>query len=279
MAIPSNPTELYIDLIKKAVAFSLWAEPPMPIENLSYMMPFHRKLLVRTLAGVFRLVGLQVVRDRKIDTHRREQGNYWPLLAHTMLGTKRLDNIQFCMESVIKDGVEGDLLEAGVWRGGACILMRAILAAYGITDRRVFVADSFMGLPEPDDAHYSQDEGDMHHSFDYLAVTQEQVKENFRKYGLLDEQVIFLEGWFKDTLPNAPVEKLAIMRLDGDMYESTMDGLVPLYDRLSDGGYCLIDDYALGPCKAAVDDFRTERGIKDPIQKIDYTGIYWRKNA
>ena len=104
------------------------------------------------------------------------------------------------------------------------------------------------------------------------------MRGNFERYGLLDDRVHFLEGWFKDTLPNAPIEQLAILRVDGDMYESTMDALRPLYPKLSVGGYLIIDDYgAIPACKAAVEDYRSEHGITEPIVEIDWTGAYCKR--
>lgn len=208
---------------------------------------------------------------------KRLEGRDWPTYAHTMIGMKRLDNLQFCVEEVIQKQVPGDLIETGVWRGGATIFMRAILKAYEVTDRIVWVADSFAGLPLPDAERYPVDAGDRHHEFSELIVSLERVQENFRRYDLLDDQVKFLKGWFKDTLPDAPMERLAVMRLDGDMYGSTWEALENLYPRLSSGGYCIIDDYALEGCHRAVDDFRAQQGIGAPLEQIDWTGRYWRK--
>ena len=195
-----------------------------------------------------------------------------------MIGAARLDNLQMCVETTIHDGVPGDYIETGVWRGGACILMRGILAAHGIRDRRVFVADSFRGLPLPDTSRYPADTGADLHTYSCLAVSRDQVRANFERYGLLDEQVQFLAGWFKDTLPTAPIKKLAVARLDGDLYESTMDALVHLYPKLSPGGFLVVDDYTCFPyCRQAVDDYRATHGISEPIQAIDWSGIYWRR--
>ena len=155
--------------------------------------------------------------------------------------------------------------------------MRAILSAYGVVDRKVFVADSFEGLPKPDSKKYPADKGDKHYIHTYLAVSEENVKNNFRKYGLLDDQVVFLKGWFKDTLPNAPVEKLSILRLDGDMYGSTMEALESLYPKLSSGGFCIVDDYALRGCQMAIDDYRSRHQINSEMKGVDATGRYWRK--
>ena len=207
----------------------------------------------------------------------RENGLDWPSVAHSMIGTKRMLNLQTLAEHVLVHGVPGDFIETGVWRGGACIMMRAVLEAYGVRDRRVWVADSFQGLPRPDPAVYPADAGDTHFSFDELAVSVDEVRRNFARYGLLDDQVVFLEGWFRDTLPSAPVEKLAVMRLDGDMYESTMDALTSLYPKLSRGGFVIVDDYGyLESCRRAVHDHRNTNGIVDPIHDIDGMGVFWQ---
>lgn len=103
------------------------------------------------------------------------------------------------------------------------------------------------------------------------------MKDNFARYGLLDEQVRFLPGWFADTLPQAPIAQLALLRLDGDMYSSTIQTLEALYDKVTPGGYVIVDDYILKGCRQATDDFRARRGIVEAIQDIDGAGVYWRK--
>ncbi len=205
--------------------------------------------------------------------------------AATMLTVARMHNIKTCVEEVIGRRVPGDLIETGVWRGGATILMRAILKAWNVTDRHVWVADSFEGLPEPDPDKYPI-EAQAHQSpwlsavCKHFAVPIEDVQANFRIYGLLDDQVRFLKGWFKDTLPAAPLSQIAVMRLDGDYYESTIDALNGLYDRLSVGGYVIVDDYgedAHTYCRRAVDEFRAARGIIDPMTSVDAKCIYWQR--
>ena len=180
----------------------------------------------------------------------------------TTIGLKRLANVRECVESVLADNVPGDLIETGVWRGGTTIFMRAILKVHGVTDRLVWVADSFAGLPPPDLARYPFDRGITLHQFPQLAITLERVRDNFRRYGLLDDQVRFLKGWFRDTLPDAPIERLAVLRLDGDLYESTIQALEGLYDKLSAGGYVIVDDYGnVAGCRQTVHGFRARRGI------------------
>jgi hypothetical protein len=211
----------------------------------------------------------------------RDNGRDWPMVAHSMIGSKRMSNLRFACSQVIERGVEGDFIETGVWRGGASIFMRGVLKAYGCTDRKVWVADSFEGLPPPDADAYPVDKDSVFHNFPQLAVSMEQVQANFAKYGLLDAQVVFLKGWFKDTLPMAPIQKLAIMRLDGDMYESTINALDNLYGKLSIGGFAIIDDYGIVPeCKQAVHDYRVRHSISDitqPLIDIDGIGAYWIK--
>jgi hypothetical protein len=195
-----------------------------------------------------------------------------------MIGLRRLDNLQQCIETVLADGVPGDLIETGVWRGGATIFMRGVLKAYGVTDRTVWAADSFVGLPAADLERFPEDQG--WDKLDLpLAVSLEAVQANFARYQLLDEQVHFLPGWFKDTLPAAPIAQLSVLRLDGDLYESTIDALTHLYPRLSSGGFAIIDDYNLPSCRQAVDDYRAAHAIDDAIQEIDGWGVFWRRSG
>ena len=201
-------------------------------------------------------------------------GRDWPDDAETMIGLVRLNNLHACALDVIRRRVPGDFLEAGVWRGGACIFLRALLAEQRDVVRKVWLADSFEGLPPPE---HPMDAGATYHTMPQLAASLGQVKANFARYGLLDGRVRFLKGWFRDTLGSAPLGPLAILRLDGDMYDSTLTALRALYDRVSPGGYVIVDDYASIPaCRHAVQAFRAERSIADPIVSIDWTGVYWR---
>jgi O-methyltransferase len=223
---------------------------------------------------------LKALGSEEFNLELREYGWDWPSMAHSMIGRKRMENVRKLTEMILFEGVPGDLIETGVWRGGACIYMRAILEAYGVSNRKVWAADSFEGLPPPNMDAYPADEGGVFHTYADLAVSLEEVKRNFGRYNLLDGQVQFLKGWFRDTLPTASLERLAILRMDGDMYESTRDALVNLYDKLSRHGYVIVDDYrVVKACRMAVDEFRAARGIVDPIMEIDGVGVFWRKSA
>jgi hypothetical protein len=214
---------------------------------------------------------------RPMDEKVKYLGQGWPSRAHTMIGAPRLRNLRACIEAVLEDGVAGDFIETGVWRGGACIFMRGILKAYGVEDRTVWAADSFAGLPQADLANYPRESSKAFHEFSALAVSLEDVQRNFARYGLLDGQVKFLKGWFRDTLPGAPIRTLAILRLDGDMYETTMDAL-QLYPKLSPGGFVIVDDYNnVKACNDATEDCRKERGVTEPLQLIEGGGAFWRK--
>jgi O-methyltransferase len=223
--------------------------------------------------------GYELSRKHFLDVAAREAGRDWPARAMTMMGLRRLENLRDCVTRVLEDQVPGDLLEAGVWRGGGGIFMRAVLLAHGCTDRTVWLADSFAGLPPPDPA-FPADAGLHFEPYTYLAVSEKEVRRNFQRYGLLDEQVQFLPGWFKDTLSSAPPQPLAVLRLDGDLYQSTYEALDALYPRLSPGGFCIIDAYgAIRACRKAVHHCRTTHDIRDRIVDIDGWGAFWRRTS
>ena len=219
-----------------------------------------------------------IYKIKTILPENRANGYDWPANAYTMIGINRLTNIEDCIKSIISNNIEGDFLEAGVWRGGAVIFMKAVLHDLGVNNRKIWAADSYKGLPEPNKM-YSADAENKLYLEKILVVSLEEVKNNFSRFGLLDSSIVFLEGLFKNTLPNAPIKKIALLRLDCDMYESTLNALNNLYHKLSDGGYIIIDDYnAFEECKLAVNDFRLKYGIEETIIKIDKEAVYWQKS-
>ena len=272
MTAKSTPELLYLDLLKRILTRTGFATYQLPITR------GWRRRLYGPAKAVLQARGFQLV--RRVDPEMRRIGGDWPSDAETMVGMVRLNNVQECVLDVFANKVPGDFIETGVWRGGASIFMTGAMKAYGETDRLMWVADSFKGLPKPAEGDHPTDTGDPLYKFQDLAVPLETVKDNFRRYDLLNDQVRFLPGWFEDTLPEAPVEKLAILRLDGDMYSSTMVALESLYPKLSAGGYVIVDDYsALESCKQAVDDFRAKNGIEDPIKQVDWAAVYWQRSS
>lgn len=284
----------YIELLKKSLLDELY------IENEAYLIYTFMKLLNEEKLNFIDYQNtnnsikdiIYILNKRKLNGDRlalvtkdtngttREANDLRNIteLSHTMIGRRRLDNLQDCIELVLTDKIEGDFIETGIWRGGACIFMRGVLKAHNEEGRIVWAADSFEGVPPPS---RHEDEG-----FDIsakvlpvLAVSLDEVKDIFSRYGLLDENVKFLKGWFKDTLKTPEIKKLAILRLDGDLYESTMDALIPLYDKVTRGGFIIVDDYgSCPPCKHAIHDFRSQHGISDVLHTIDEQSVYWRKS-
>ena len=245
-------------------------------ERMPSEWPLRRRLLLKTVNALTPVL----MGKSPFGLRKRELGLDWPAEAETMIGMQRLTSLQHCVETVLTDDIPGDLIECGVWRGGACILMRAVLAAYEDEMRCVWVADSFAGVPRPDPANYKADKS-IGMRFDLaasiLAVSEKEVRANFERYGLLDDQVRFLPGWFKDTLPDAPIDRLSVLRLDGDLYESTIQALDALYPRLSPGGFCIVDDYVIKACRQAVTDYRAKHRISAEIVDIDGSSALWRK--
>ena len=258
---------LYLDLLKRCVTNVIYEDPairyPWDDSSDELFLPFDRE--------------------------RRTAGTEWPSQAHTMIGIGRLDNVQDIVTDVVTAGVPGDLIETGVWRGGSVIFMRGVLKALDVRDRVVWAADSFEGFPTtPEqgatersytsplmspDVDFSQQEGPLMKGY-----SLDDVRRNFDRYGLLDDQVRFLPGWFRHTLPSAPIERLALLRLDGDLYDSTRDALEALYPKVSPGGYVVVDDYNWAEeCRAAVHDYLDSVGEEVQVQAIDAEAVYWRR--
>lgn len=242
MTQESCPSDLYFDLLKRVLI-------NLPYEDGRYP------------TGHF-------------DYNLRIEGMDWPLEAHTMLGVNRLDNIHECAKRVILDKIQGDFIECGAWRGGAAIFMQGIREFYN-EDRTVWVADSFNGFPVSVMEMKLSSKLQNHQK--YHTVPLNEVKDNFNRYGLLNDHVKFLEGFVNETLHKAPIDKLALIHCDVDMYPAVYCVLQHLYPKLSKGGFCIIDDYSLIGCRQAVNDYRRRKDITEEIIPIDWTGVYWRK--
>jgi O-methyltransferase len=250
--VGKSARDLYVDLLVRSVVDAIYGEP----------MP-----------GPWRV-------GNKFDRGERTPGTLGPTTAHTMVGVDRLTNLRDLAQSALEEKIPGDFIETGVWRGGCCILMRGILAANGVSERKVYVVDSFAGVPPPKPELYPADRDDTLYRHSELVVPLDVVKANFARYGLLDEQVVFVEGWFSDTLPSLRCGPLALLRLDGDLYESTHLALKHLHPKLSPGGFVIVDDFGVSAgCRQAVFDYRAKHGIDAPIQEIDRSGVWWRNRS
>eukprot|EP00756_Hemistasia_phaeocysticola_P014592 Hpha_TRINITY_DN15345_c0_g1::TRINITY_DN15345_c0_g1_i3::g.91153::m.91153/K05303/K05303; O-methyltransferase len=196
-----------------------------------------------------------------------------------MTGQMRMESLHDLLHRAYREKkLDGDFLEAGVWRGGSSIYAKGFMEAYGI-ERRVYVVDSFQGLPKK---QHRLDVNRWSRHVNYLGVPQEQVADNFARHQLLDDRVQFAKGWFSDSLPKLrpSLEKLAVVRLDGDMYLSTMDILCNIYDKINVGGFWVVDDWSIREARLAVQNFMSAHNCTDKgPTTIDSTSAYFEKTA
>lgn len=190
----------------------------------------------------------------------------------TLLTKNQLDLIEGAVATLEERAVPGDFLEAGVWRGGAIILMRALLDAYNISGRKVFAADSFAGIPRNVKARNDP----VDQWSDRWVASLDEVRQSIRRFGLLDDRIVFSAGFFAESLKSLAKERFALIRLDSDSYDSVGTSLDYLYPLVSKGGIVIIDDWHLVGCRTAVLDYRSRHGIDDEVQVYD-GNAYWVK--
>ena len=213
------------------------------------------------------------------DARLRRLGLDWPMHGLTMVGRTRLENIERLLLDAIDAQVPGDFVECGVWRGGSSLFARGVLRALNVRDRTVHLVDSFEGLPK---ASQPKDR-DVWSTMDYLKVPLEEVQEPFRQLGLLDDGVAFHKGFFQHSLPPlrkqllAEKRSIAVLRMDGDMFESTMDILYNLYDLVPVGGCIIIDDFSIAEAREAVAEFLEHHGVIVEFVPIDESASYFCK--
>ena len=245
----SSLQTLYIDTIRQAVSGSLFDEAgrcgPLPGCLANDTVPYNGTL--------------------------REGGEDWPFVGHTMTGHKRLRNVEEVIRTVINEGVPGHFAELGVWRGGSCIFAKAILRALGEDrDRDVLVFDAFQSF------------GGYGGNDVYLAVSLEAVQHNFDKYGLLDENVRFYKGLFKDSVPRFRKlhgdETISVLRIDGNFYDSYQDAFYYLYELVPVGGFVIFDDIRSHPAVMQMWlDFQADQHVTEELTTIDIHSAYFRK--
>jgi hypothetical protein len=207
----------------------------------------------------------------------RAQGSDWPAYGVSMIGKMRMDSLRTLLEDALAEGVPGSFVECGVWRGGASIFAKAVFTAHGAA-RDVHLVDSFQGLPPNTTALDVQDWSQA----DYLRVPQPEVQSNFERFNLLDNRVHFHKGYFRYALPTWRAQDkspIAVLRLDGDMYESTVDELYNLYDAVSPGGYIIIDDWSIKVCRKAVTEFFSRNNLNYEVVPIDNDAAWFRKTS
>lgn len=266
----------YLELMKK-VLIDYDKIDSIEYHPLKIVNPNWKTFFLNPLDKLLRKRNFAICKLKYVDKDERLNGLDWPAHAKTMIGYKRLTNIEHCIRKIKEEEIEGDLIETGVWRGGAVMFMKAVLNDLNITNKSVWVADSFQGVPAPKKG-YDTDQISNLHTQKILTVSKSEVENNFLLYELLDDRVKFIEGWFDETLPDAPIEKLSLLRLDGDLFESTHIALKNLYPKVSIGGFVIIDDFnAFKFCKKAVLDYRVAHQIEEEIIPIDKEAVFWRK--
>lgn len=201
----------------------------------------------------------------------RINGLHWS--GFTMIGLRRLDNLEYCINEVIKNKVRGAIVEAGVWKGGACIFASRMLQQLQ-EDRNVYVCDIFEGtFPKPTNV---DDEWTEKYDFSPLSVKLKNVKKYFDEFAASTPNIIFKEGWFSDTLPTI-TEDVAILRIDGDTYQSTMDTLM-LEPQIPSGGFIIMDDWAIATSRKAFLDYFKDKGVtEEDVIPVDSLSTYWKK--
>lgn len=268
---------LYLELLRRSLTRETFDHVlvPLALEN-----PTWKKRLIAPLVQLLARRRIVLARAISMEGAFAKSPPREIRTADTLIGPVGLESLQHLIEDVLRTNTPGDLIETGVWRGGSIIFMRGVLEAHGDESRVVWAADSFAGLPARGTTRHEQDLDDVDWAQEtWLRVSVDEVKGRAERYGLLDNRIRFLVGWFHETLPEAPIERLALMRLDGDMYGSTMDALEALYPKLSVGGYVIIDDYQIANCRAAVDTFRQRQSIVDPLVPVDRAIVYWQRTA
>lgn len=211
--------------------------------------------------------------------------------AFAMTGRRRLENIRSLVGSILLDDVPGHIIETGCWKGGAMFYAGSVLQACGeLGKRRIYLADSFSGIPAPVEGQVARYTDAKAHTKDLgFDNSPELTVERLQRLLLPREHFRLVVGFFNESLPSLMKEEprtvFSMLRLDGDTYFSTYEALETLYDRISIGGFVIVDDFMdWASCREAIFDFRTKRNIVDPIMYIYHTsnevvrGIWWRKH-
>jgi O-methyltransferase len=199
-------------------------------------------------------------------------------VALTMCGDESINQLKEALATIYREDIPGDFIEAGVWRGGLPVIMKSYAHTQNDLNRKIYIADSFQGLPQDCSDPKDKAANLLLTPIQNLSTSRELIENALEYFNLMDDNIIFLEGWFKDTLHKIEADQFSLVRLDGDYYESTHDSIVELYPKLSVGGYLIVDDYNLPlGCKRAINEYRKKHHITEEIIKINKQAVYWRK--
>jgi cephalosporin hydroxylase len=265
----------YLDLLKAALLDEHYIANEVRLEYLLGCAERGADVNVDLLRDPTRFLRQETTRLRqqqRAGTSATSTGTtaYFP---YTTMGRERINHLETVLKQLRQGGVPGDIVDCGPGRGGAAIFARGLLDAYEVEDRCVWVAGTFRATPEGTDRVSLE-----RHGVDALLADLNQIREGFECFGLLDERVRFLQGEFDETLPDAPIERVALLRI-GAAGERARAALDHLYDRLVIGGYVIVEDDSDPGVHEAVNKFRAQRGILEPTERVGPAGCAWRKTA
>jgi O-methyltransferase len=250
----------------------------------------------KLIANLLGKLGYHIVKKsqwegRHADIHEKE---FWEIFdlckPYTMTSVERMYSLYSSVKYVLDNDIRGSFVECGVWRGGSSLLIAKMLKNRSITDRSIYMYDTYEGMSEPTEDDKDFRGGDakaqMNEQVDnkemsvWCLADLEDVKKNMSISGLDPKFVHFIKGKVEDTIPSQlPEGAIALLRLDTDWYESTIHELNHLYPLVKQEGVIIIDDYGhWAGCRKAVDEYFDKIDIKPLLQRIDYTGRMMIKN-
>jgi cephalosporin hydroxylase len=283
----SRSAHRYLEVIKGALLNEHYVEHELRIHQLARSVehgnrPYGESLRDPARQWADQMQSLLTMRRAgRLADDDADVASYFP---YTTMGRARLDSLESCLDIIRDEAVEGDLVECGTGRGGGAIFLRAFLDAYEMHKPSVWLADEFRAASDGKSA------GEMPFpgapplpgggvGFPDLKGDLNTVRDGFDRFGLLDDRVRFLAGPLASTLPDASIDKIALLALGDSVRADAGEVLEALYDRVTVGGFVVIDKYAAEKCRAAVDGFRARRGITEPRERIDWSAQRWRKTA
>ncbi|MQA73291.1 MAG: glycosyltransferase [Solirubrobacterales bacterium] len=264
----------YLDLLRDALLDQHYLENELRIQHLLECVGAGREADPDKLANPARhMVGplRRLKQERQagqLPGGEAEAAASLEALAYAQVGRTRLDHLESCLAAIRDDGIAGDLVECGPGRGGAAIFMRGFLESHELVGPHVWVADRFEipGAREAD-GHWR------------LPLDVNAMREGFARFGLLDDRVSFLQGPPARTLAEASLGEVALLRVDGHDPDEVTAILDAVYDRVAAGGFVIVDDYGAMGCGPAVDRFRSQRGVVEALDRVDWSAAAWRKAA
>jgi cephalosporin hydroxylase len=266
-------TRRYLDLLRDALLDEHYLENELRIEHLLECIAAGAEVDPDKLADPARhmtgaLRDLRRARETGVLPTAESGADISEALAYAGLGGTRLDHLRACLEVVREEGVEGDIVDCGTGRGGAAIFMRGFLEAYELAGPRVWVADRFVAGSSDGTGAGRRFRADLN-----------TVRDAFAGFDLLDDRVVFLQGEPSRKLEDAAISEVALLRIGSHEPKEVRGVLDALHERVTPGGFVVVDAYAAPGCEAAVDGFRAERGLAEPLERIDWSGVAWRKKS